>query len=1247
MESDADQLVGQNAWLVDEMHRQYLDDPASVSESWQDFFSDYRPDRVVAEPSMPEPRLRSVPAPEPDPELPGRPMRGAAARIAANMEASLAIPTATSFREVPAKLLDVNRRIINGYLGRTDGRKVSYTHLIAYAVVQAIAHHRPVMNSTFVDTTGGPRVVRHEHIGLGIAVDVEKADGSRSLLVPCIPEADTLDFPTFVEFYDTMIRKVRNNDLSPDDFAGVTVSITNPGTIGTVQSVPRLMPGQGVIVGVGTIDYPTAYQAADPRTLANLGVSKVITLSSTYDHRIIQGAESGMFLAAVHSLLLGEHRFYEDVFRAVGVPYEAVRWRADVMPVDREQAIVAKQVQVNTVINMHRVRGHLIADLDPLAADEPEMHDELDPATYGLTIWDLDREFLTTGFGGMDLGNADQRMPLGDILHVLRNAYCRTVGVEYMHIQEPGEKEWIQKHVEGVDTTVGFDEKLHILDRLNAAEALERFLDTKYVGQKRFGIEGAESAIVILDAVLAKAADLGMDSVVMGMAHRGRLNVLVNIVGKDYGQLFGEFEGNIDESSTQGSGDVKYHLGMTAEFRSPAGNRIPVELAANPSHLEAVNPVVEGMVRARMDRITDGDGEHSPVMGLVGPNDPSEDHRGPVLPVLVHGDAAFAGQGVVSETLNLSLIRGYRTGGTVHLVINNQVGFTTTAESARSSYYCTDAAKMIQAPIFHVNGDDPEACARVARLALAYRNHFQKDVVIDMWCYRRQGHNEADDPSYTQPEMYRRIENHRSVRKRYVESLVKRGDITLEEAEQAMDEFRATLQKALDETRDRPSDQPDDENDDKTSDGQHGEAEAPTTSKPGEPATDGVSISGAMAGVSPEVAAAVDTTVTSDRIEPVYDALRSVPDGFVLHPKLARQFKARDTMMDEGVVDWGLAEALAFGTLLGEGTSIRLAGQDSRRGTFSHRHSTLVCYETGREYRPLAGLAGRGTHLWVYDSLLSEYAALGFEYGYSVGDTDALVMWEAQFGDFVNGAQIIIDQFVVSAEDKWSQHSGLVMLLPHGFEGQGPEHSSGRIERVLQSVAESNVRVANLSTAAQYFHLLRDQALRPERRPLVLFTPKSLLRHRDARSPVSDLVTGGFSPLLDDPGGPDPNRVAGVVVTSGKISHEALAERDRQGSPAAVVRVEQLYPWPAEALAVAIGRYPNANRIVWLQEEPRNMGPWDYVKGHLHDAFADRYEIIRASRSESASPATGSAAIHRQEQSALVTGALALLNPSG
>ncbi|HMC42392.1 MAG TPA: multifunctional oxoglutarate decarboxylase/oxoglutarate dehydrogenase thiamine pyrophosphate-binding subunit/dihydrolipoyllysine-residue succinyltransferase subunit, partial [Acidimicrobiales bacterium] len=809
---------GPNAWLVDEMYEQYRRDPSSVSESWQEFFADYRrgdedgsvggngstspvaaASPLVAEPAAAAPPSPVIPVPTPapptaPPPAPARPeaerdqplpLRGAAARVVSNMEASLGVPTATSVRQVPAKLLEVNRKILNNHLARTRGGKVSFTHLIGFAVVKAL-QTVPIMNSSFVaaiDDKGTPGVVHHSHAGLGLAVDVEKSDGSRTLLVPCIKEADTLDFRRYWLAYEDLVRKVRSNKVTPDDFAGTTVSLTNPGTIGTVHSVPRLMPGQGVVVGVGALDYPAEYQAADPNMLAELGVSKVISLTSTYDHRIIQGAESGLFLARVHALLLGEDGFYDEVFRAMGVPYSPVRWRRDVNPVDRERSHLQKQTHVQTLINMYRVRGHLIADLDPLCAKEPWMHPELDPATYGLTIWDLEREFLTDGLAGRDV------LPLGDILGILRDAYCRSVGVEYMHIQEPDQKRWIQTHVEGVTTKPSPEEQAHILGRLNAAEAFERFLHTKYIGQKRFGLEGAESAIVILDAVLDEAAKAGTAEVVLGMAHRGRLNVLTNIVGKSYREIFREFEGDIDPSTVQGSGDVKYHKGASGKYVGLSGQEIPVTLASNPSHLEAVDPVVEGMARAKQDLLSD----RAPF---------------PVLPLLMHGDAAFAGQGVVAETLNLSALRGYRTGGTVHLVVNNQVGFTTSPESARSSVYATDVAKMVQAPVFHVNGDDPEACVRVARLAFAFRQAFQKDVVIDLVCYRRFGHNEGDEPSYTQPQMYERIENHRSVRKLFTEALVVRGELSLEDAERALDDFSSRLQAALDETRSSAPPQP-------------------------------------------------------------------------------------------------------------------------------------------------------------------------------------------------------------------------------------------------------------------------------------------------------------------------------------------------------------------------------------------------------------------------------------------------------
>ncbi|HEU5150978.1 MAG TPA: multifunctional oxoglutarate decarboxylase/oxoglutarate dehydrogenase thiamine pyrophosphate-binding subunit/dihydrolipoyllysine-residue succinyltransferase subunit [Iamia sp.] len=1227
--------LGPNAWLVDEMYESYAEDPSSVSESWQEFFAGYTP----AGPSGSEGPAATAPAPAAKPaangqkseaadpvaapaagsaqtreskdkaeakgatsadapkpaataekpkaekadagEVPGEPLRGAAARIVANMEASLEVPTATSFREVPAKLLEVNRKVINGYLSRTRGGKVSFTHIIGYAVVRAIADTVPAMNNTYVEGPDGkPRKITNEQVNLGLAVDLEKKDGTRTLLVPVIRDASGLDFAGFWAAYEELIRKVRTNKLSPDDFAGATVTLTNPGTIGTVQSVPRLMPGQGVIVGVGRLDYPTAFQGADPEALADLGVSKVMTVTSTYDHRIIQGAESGLFLKRVHELLMGEGDFYDGVFRSIGVPYEAVRWLQDTNPVDKEESTLQKQIHVQTLINRYRVRGHLIADLDPLAAKEPQMHPELDPATYGLTIWDLDREFLADGLAG------NERMVLGDILGVLRNAYCRRVGIEYMHIQEPEETAWIQEQVEGADTFLPPEDQRHILGMVNAAEAFEKFLGTKYLGQKRFGIEGAESAIPILDAILERAASFALHGAIIGMAHRGRLNVLTNIVGKSLDKLFTEFEGYIDPESTQGSGDVKYHLGQRGVYRSRHGHEITVELAANPSHLETVDPVVVGMARARQDEI----------------NDP---RAFSVLPVLVHGDAAFAGQGVVAETLNLSSIKGYRVGGTIHLIINNQLGFTTPPDSARSSEYCTDVAKMVQAPIFHVNGDDPEACVRVARLAYDYRQRFRKDVVIDMVCYRRHGHNEGDDPSYTQPLMYKRIDARRSVRKLYTEALVRRGDISIEEAEAALDDFSAKLATALEETR---------------SHAPEGEIRA----KPPAPAR----------GVLPHV----QTGVPSETIDRIYAKLSERPEGFTVHPKLAKQFQTRDKMFEGGEVDWALAEALAFGSLLLEGTNIRLAGQDSRRGTFSQRHSVLVDYETGAEHAPLAHLDPDQAKIWIYDSLLSEYAALGFEYGYSVIAADkTLVLWEAQFGDFINGAQIVIDQYYAAAEDKWGQRSGLTLLLPHGYEGQGPEHSSARIERFLTLCAEDNMQVCNASTSAQYFHLLRRQMHHDILKPLVIFTPKSLLRAKSARSSVGDLFSGSFQEVLDDPAVEDAESVKRLVFCSGKVGHDAIARRDELGAPAAVIRVEQLYPFPRARIRELLQRYSGIDEVVWLQEEPDNMGPRSFVGERLWPLVPEGIKYREVSRVGSGSPAGGSHAIHVQEQDEILT----------
>nr|MBA3286901.1 multifunctional oxoglutarate decarboxylase/oxoglutarate dehydrogenase thiamine pyrophosphate-binding subunit/dihydrolipoyllysine-residue succinyltransferase subunit [Acidimicrobiia bacterium] len=1104
---------------------------------------------------------------------PGTPIRGAGAAIATNMVKSLSVPTATSFRNVPAKLLEVNRKVINGYRSRRGMGKVSFTHVIGYAIVRAIADAVPAMRNSFVTGSDGkPRVVTNSTVNMGLAVDVDKGDGTRSLIVPVLRDANTLDFAGFLAAYEEIIRKVRANKLTLDDFQGANITLTNPGTIGTVQSVPRLMPGQGVIVGVGSIDYPAEFEGADRANLSSFGVSKVVTITSTYDHRIIQGAESGMFLKRVHELLLGEHGFYDDVFSSIDMPYEAVKWRPDVNPIDHEEAMLHKQMQVATLIRVYRVRGHLIADLDPLHWKPPVMPKELDPFTYGLTIWDLDREFLTGGVAGIE------KMQLGTLLGVLRDAYCRTLGIEYMHIQDTEEQRWIQSKVEGVRPAVDKVQKHRILERLNAAEAFEKFLATKYVGTKRFGLEGSESAIPILDEVISDAADAGLDSCVLGMAHRGRLNVLSNIIGKSYDAIFREFEGHLDPGSVQGSGDVKYHLGATGKYVSPSGADIRLELAANPSHLETVGPIVVGMVRAGQDQI-----------------DPPGSY--PVLPIIIHGDAAFAGQGVVAETLTMSDITGYRVGGTIHLIVNNQIGFTTAPEFARSSLYCSDVAKTVQAPIFHVNGDDPEACVQAARLAFEYRQRFHKDVVIDMWCYRRYGHNEGDDPSYTQPLMYRAIADHRSVRKLYVEALVKRGDITLDEAEQALGDFQGKLQVALDATR----------------------AQSPGHVKVGKPPQ--------PMGVLPHIPTGVERA-TLDRI---FAGLTDYPESFTPHPKLAKQFETRAALYERGEVEWATGEALAFGSLLLDGHGVRLAGEDSRRGTFSQRHAALVDYETGQPWIPLNDLEGADGRFWVYDSLLSEYATLGFEYGYAQVNPEALVLWEAQFGDFINCAQVIIDQYLVAAEDKWGQRNGLVLLLPHGYEGQGPEHSSARIERFLTLAAEDNMQVCNATTAAQYFHLLRRQVHTERHTPLVIFTPKQGLRMKQTRSPVEELTTGSFNEVLDDPHVTDCDAVTRLVFCSGKVAWDAMAERDKRRAPVAVVRVEQLYPLPTEQMLRLLEHYPNARQLLWLQEEPENMGSWGFIEHHVWRIKDRGYDLRHAARVESGSPATGSKAIHDQE----------------
>ncbi|MFE2430200.1 multifunctional oxoglutarate decarboxylase/oxoglutarate dehydrogenase thiamine pyrophosphate-binding subunit/dihydrolipoyllysine-residue succinyltransferase subunit [Streptomyces sp. NPDC059373] len=1233
---------GPNEWLVDEIYQQYLQDPNSVDRAWWDFFADYKPGAdtgsavaatatppapaaPVAPPAQPQAAAPAAPAPAPAPAAAPAPapavkpapapapapkaapvakavpaaeaaataeggpeyvvLRGPSAAVAKNMNASLELPTATSVRAIPVKLLFDNRIVINNHLKRARGGKVSFTHVIGYAMVQALKI-MPSMNYSFAERDGKPTLVKPDHVNLGLAIDLVKPNGDRQLVVAAIKKAETMNFFEFWQAYEDVVRRSRTGKLTMDDFSGVTASLTNPGGIGTVHSVPRLMPGQGLILGVGSMDYPAEFQGTSQDTLNKLGISKVMTLTSTYDHRVIQGAASGEFLRIMNQLLLGENGFFDDIFEALRIPYEPVRWLKDI-DVSHDDD-VTKAARVFELIHSYRVRGHVMADTDPLEYRQRK-HPDLDVIEHGLTLWDLEREFAVGGFAGKTM------MKLRDILGVLRDSYCRTVGVEFMHIQDPKQRRWIQDRIERQHSKPERDEQLRILRRLNAAEAFETFLQTKYVGQKRFSLEGGESVIPLLDAVIDAAAESRLDEVVIGMAHRGRLNVLANIVGKSYAQIFREFEGNLDPKSMHGSGDVKYHLGAEGTFTGLDGEQIKVSLAANPSHLEAVDPVVEGIARAKQD-----------IIGKAGTDFT-------VMPIQLHGDAAFAGQGVVAETLNMSQLRGYRTGGTVHIVINNQVGFTAAPAESRSSMYCTDVARMIEAPIFHVNGDDPEAVVRVARLAFEFRQAFNKDVVIDLVCYRRRGHNESDNPAFTQPLMYDLIDKKRSVRKLYTESLIGRGDITLEEAEQALQDYQGQLEKVFTEVR---------------------EATAPAA-----PQIDTAEPSG------PEFPVPVDTAVSQEVVKRIAESQVNIPDRVTVHPRLLPQLQRRAASVEDGTIDWGMGETLAIGSLLLEGTPVRLTGQDSRRGTFGQRHAVLIDRETGEDYTPLLYLAEDQARYNIYDSLLSEYAVMGFEYGYSLARPEALVMWEAQFGDFVNGAQTVVDEFITSAEQKWGQTSGVTLLLPHGYEGQGPDHSSARIERFLQLCAQNNMTVAVPTTPANYFHLLRWQVHNPNHKPLIVFTPKSMLRLKAAASKTEEFTSGSFQPVIGD-STVEPEAVRKVVFCSGKVYYDLIAERTKRGNTdTAIIRIERLYPLPGQEIQAALAPFTKAQKYVWAQDEPANQGAWPFIALNLIDHLdlvlgaapdnADR--LRRVSRPSSSSPAVGSAKRHLQQQEQLLT----------
>ena len=1225
---------GANATYVEGLLGRYRSNPSLVDEAWRAYFAELlgdgaaggngaaaadggpsTPPQAAAQPqASPAPEAAAAqsppgaPAPAPPAQAPAaqvrgeaQPIRGGALKIVENMETSLTVPTATSNRHVPVKVLEENRALVNQFLKEHKRGKASYTHFIAYAILRAVERF-PQMNDGFAVVDGAPARVRRAGVNLGIAIDLEKKDGTRTLLVPNVKNAGALGFAEFLAAYDDVVKRARAGKLGLPDFQDTTISLTNPGTIGTVSSNPRLMAGQSAIIATGAIEYPAEYHAMTPQALSLLGISKVVNVSSTYDHRVIQGAESGAFLALVHELLLGEHDFYIRIFRDLGISYQPMRWATDYNPAllgrydAREE--VSKEARVLELINAFRVRGHLVADIDPLHALPIQYHPELDIETYGLTIWDLDREFITGGLGGKESAT------LREILDILRRAYCGKVGTEYRHIQSKEQKLWIRERirVEFVNPEpLDAETKKALLKRLIRAEQFERFLHTKYLGQKRFSLEGCETIIPLLDQLVERSAERGVEDITLGMAHRGRLNVLANVVGNFSERIFTAFEGSVHPDFPADEGDVKYHQGASGERETASGRKVRITISPNPSHLEFVDPVVEGMVRAKQD-----------AWQLAGqPRDQVIDRA---LPVLLHGDAAFAGQGIVMETLQLADLHGYRTGGTVHIIINNQIGFTTSPEDSRSSIYSTDVAKMTQLPIFHINGDDPEAAFRVLRIALDYRQEFNKDVVLDVIGFRRLGHNEGDEPSYTQPLMYARVKAHPGVRAVYAQRLVGEGVVTEEEVERMTREAVERYERS------------------------HARAKEIVAQKeplkelpPPAPEEDGSDI--------------VETGVPAEVIRDIAHRIAVVPEGFNINPKMVSQL-ARRAKMGEGAVplDWGFGELMAFGSLGAEGTRVRLSGQDSGRGTFSHRHAIMYDTQTGKPWEPLSEMTKRDETralVEVFDSSLSEQGVLGFEYGYAVEAPDALVMWEAQFGDFSNGAQVVIDTFIAPGVDKWQQASRLVLLLPHGYEGQGPEHSNARLERYLQLCAENNMQVCYPTTPAQYFHLLRRQIKQPHARELVVMTPKSLLRLPAAVSSIEELTRGGFRPVIDDAEVTDRGAVQRIVVCGGKVFYDLAAARKKsEDYRVAIVRLEQFYPFPERLLREIFATYEQATQLVWCQEEPKNYGGWQFVEPRLAGLLPGCERPFYAGRAASASPATGSYTIHELEQRKLIDDAL-------
>ncbi len=1179
---------GANTWFVEELYKQYKENPGKVPEQWKNFFGGVSTDlgkKNGGAELLPSANI-NFPLPGDNDEV--QVIAGSAARILENMNNSIMVPVATSQRIIPVKLLEENRTLLNNYGKKKSFGKLSFTHLIAWAIVRAI-ETVPVMNFAYSVLNGKPSVIKRYGINLGLAIDLEKKDGSHSLIVPSIKNVNRMSFKEFYDAYEGIVARTRSGQIDPSEFLGTTVTLTNPGTLGTIMSVPRLMAGQGAIIATGAIQHSAEYQAMAPGTISTLGISKIMNITSTYDHRIIQGAESGLFLKEVYELLLGSRDFYKQIFDDLKVPLRPLEWKTDYSPGTFSSTLnteeIEKQARILQLINLYRVRGHLVASLDPLGSHCP-YHGELDPSNYKLTLWDLDREFITGGFGGL------QTAPLRKIIDILQQTYCDKIGVEYMHIQLPEEKLWLQDKMEPVRNKPEWDaeQQKSILKKLIIAESFEHFVHNKFIGHKRFSLEGSETVIPVLDLLLNEASGQNLLEVVLGMAHRGRLNVLTNIVGKSYESIFSEFEDIQDPESIEGSGDVKYHLGASGKYRTKNGKGISVSIASNPSHLEWVNPVVEGIVRAKQTRLDD-----------------SKDHK-KILPVLIHGDAAFAGQGVVAETLNLSQLSGYRTGGTIHLIINNQIGFTTMPEEARSSVYATDVAKMIQAPIFHVNGDDPEAALWVTKLAFEYRQMFKKDVVIDLFGYRRHGHNEGDEPGFTQPLLYEKIKDHPSVMKLYTETLLKRKIVNQEEIDKMISEIQDQLTMAFDSIKRKAS---------------SFKADMPLA-------------------VSKEKIAAIhpvsETAISEDLLIKIVAGSTQLPKDFNIHPKLKKFIEKRSELIEgKSDADWAFAESLAFGSLLCEGTPVRLSGQDSVRGTFSQRHLAFTDIQSGEEYFYLNHIVPDQAKIEALDSLLSEAAVLGFEYGYSSADPLALVLWEAQFGDFANSAQVIIDNFIVCSYEKWQLPNSLVMLLPHGFEGQGPEHSSARLERFLNLCAQNNMQVCNISTPAQYFHVLRRQIKSAVRKPLIIMTPKSLLRHPDAKSKKEDFISGAFREVMDDESLADKTKIKRTLITSGKVYYDLAKYRsDNKIKDTAIIRLEQFYPFPYKAMKAILDSFNNTEKIIWVQEEPRNMGAWTFLSTRVQDDIFKGLKVQYAGRPEGASPAVGSYKISMQQQRDLI-----------